>query len=62
MEDRAAKQQITRQTLVADIMHVCGEKFLVSVSSPLEILMVKGVTNLSVQALGTGVQSHVKTL
>jgi hypothetical protein len=62
MEDRAAKQQITRQMLAADVMHVCGERFLVSVSSPLEVLMVKGVTNLSVQALGTGVQSHVNTL
>jgi hypothetical protein len=25
MEDRAAKHQITRQTMVADVMHVCGE-------------------------------------
>jgi hypothetical protein len=62
MEDANMKQQITRQTMVADVMYVCGEKFLVSVSSPLEVLLVKHVLSLSVQDLGTGVQSHVNTL
>jgi hypothetical protein len=42
MEDRAAKQQITHQIMVADVMHVCGEKFLVSVSSPFRNTYGKG--------------------
>jgi len=62
MEDRSAKIQLTRQVLVADVMHVCGAKFLVSVSSPLEILMVKHLQNLSKDSLGAGVQAHINTL
>jgi hypothetical protein len=62
MEDRAAKHQITRQTMVADVMNVCGEKFLVSISSPLEVLMVKHLQSKSKQCLGTGMQAHINTL
>jgi len=62
MEDTQAKLQLTNQVLVADVMHVVGQKFLVSVSSPLEVLLVKHVANLSVASLGAGVQSHINTL
>jgi hypothetical protein len=62
MEDTEAKLQLTKQVMVADVMHVTGEKFLVSVSSPLEILLVKHVASLSVASLGAGVQSHINTL
>ena len=62
MEDRAAKMQLTKQVMVADIMHVCGVKFLVSVSSSLEILLVKHLQNLSKDSLGAGVQAHINTL
>jgi hypothetical protein len=62
MEDCAAKMQLTKQVMVADIMHVCGVKFLISVSSPLEILLVKHLWNLSKDSLGAGVQAHINTL
>jgi len=61
MEDFAAKHQITHQTMVADVMLVCGEKFLVSVSSLLEVLIVKQLQSKSKQCLGTGVQAHINT-
>jgi len=62
MEDRAAKIQLTNQVMVADVMHVCGIKFLVSVSSPLEVLLVKHLQSLSRESLGAGVQAHIKEL
>jgi len=62
MEDREARLQITHQDMVADIMHVAKENFLVSMSSLLEVMLVKHVKNLSRDSLGTGVQSHINTL
>jgi hypothetical protein len=62
MEDRAAKIQLTNQVMVADVMHVCGIKFLVSVSSPLEVLLVKHLQSLSRESLGAGVQAHINML
>jgi hypothetical protein len=62
MEDSQAKMQLTEQTMVADVMHVVGEKFLVSVSSPLEVLLTKHLANLSLVSLGAGVQAHINTL
>jgi hypothetical protein len=62
MEDTRAKMQLTEQVMVADVMHVAGNKFLVSISSPLEVLLVKHISNQSVGTLGTGVQSHINTL
>jgi hypothetical protein len=43
-------------------MHVASEKFLVSVSSPLELLMTCHVKDVSKDSLGKGIQSHVSTL
>jgi hypothetical protein len=62
MEDLQAKMQLTEQTMVADVMHVVGDKFIVSVSSPLEVLLTKHLANLSLVSLGAGVQSHINTL
>jgi hypothetical protein len=62
MEDTRAKMQLTEQVMVADVMHVAGNKFLVSISSPLEVVLVKHILNQSVGTLGTGVQSHINTL
>jgi hypothetical protein len=47
---------------VADVMHIASEKFLISVSSPLELLMTYHVKDLSKDSLGKGIQSHVSTL
>ncbi len=62
MEDQAAKMQLTRQVMVADVMHVCGERFLVSISSPLEILLVKPIKNQTRDCLGAALQAHINTL
>jgi hypothetical protein len=62
MDDQTAKMQLTHQVMVADVMHVCGEKFLVSVSSPLEVLLVKPVKSQSKDCLGTALQAHINTL
>jgi len=62
MEDRAVRMQLTEQVMTADVMHVAGEKFLISVSSPLEVLLVKHLNGLSRDSLGTGVQAHINTL
>jgi len=43
-------------------MHVAKENFLVSVSSPLEVVLVKHIKNLSRDSPGTGVQAHINTL
>jgi hypothetical protein len=60
--DSAAKLQITYQDLVADVMHVAGQKFLVSISSPLELLMTYYVESQSTQELGNALQQHINTL
>jgi hypothetical protein len=62
MEDPGAKMQLTKQVMVADVMHICGVKFLVSVSSPLEILLVKHLSSLLKDSFGAGVQAHINML
>jgi len=61
-EDSGVKMERTVQEVVADVMHVASEKFLISVSSPLELLMTCHVKDLSKDSLGKGIQSHVSTL
>jgi hypothetical protein len=60
--DSTTKLQITYQDLVADVMHVAGQKFLVSVSSPLELLMTYHIGSQSTQELGNALQQHINTL
>lgn len=43
-------------------MHILNQKFLVSISSPLELLLVCHVKSFSTSDLGTGVQKHVNML
>jgi len=40
-EDSGSKMERTAQEVVADVMHVASDKFLVSVSSPLELLILR---------------------
>jgi hypothetical protein len=61
-EDSGSKMERTVQEVVADVMHVASEKFPVSVSSPLELLMTCHVKDLSKDSLGKGIQCHVSTL
>jgi hypothetical protein len=61
-EDSGSKMERTAQKVVADVMHVASDKFLVSVSSPLELLMTCHVKDVSKDSLGKGIQSHMSTL
>jgi len=60
--DKGAKLQITNQDLVADVMHVAGERFLISISAPLGLLLVCHLQSLTTQELGHGLQKHLNTL
>jgi hypothetical protein len=48
--------------MVADVMHVARQKFLVSVSSPLELLMTYHIESQSTQELDNALQQHINTL
>jgi hypothetical protein len=52
----------TMQEVVADVMYIASERFVVSVSSPLELTMVCHVKDLTKDSLGKGKQSHISTL
>jgi hypothetical protein len=60
--DIESKEQITHQEMVMDVMHIVGQPFLISVSSPLELTIVCYVSSLNKTDLGTGVQQHINTL
>jgi len=47
------------QEMVVDIMHVAGSKFMVSLSSPLQIVLVMPTSSMSMQALGKAMQQHI---
>jgi hypothetical protein len=51
-----SKLQVTAQEMTANIMHVAGERFLVSVLKPLGLLLVKHVNSLGVEELGTALR------
>jgi hypothetical protein len=48
--------------MTTDIMHVVGERFLLSMSKLLGLLLVKHVNLLGVEELGTALQQHINTL
>jgi hypothetical protein len=54
--------QITYQDLTMDAMHVAGEKFLISICSPLGLLLVCHLKTERSQELDHGVQKHLNTL
>jgi hypothetical protein len=60
--DSLNEMQITNQELVADVMHIAKEKFLISISSPLELLLIYHIKKQSAQKLGHALQQHVNTL
>jgi hypothetical protein len=61
-EDRGAKMQFTSQEMTADVMHVAGQKLLVSVSRPLALTLVQPVPSLTKEMLGKALQAHINTL
>jgi hypothetical protein len=60
--DEGAKLQITNQDLVAVVMHVARERFLISISAPLGLLLVCHLQSLTTHELGQGLQKHLNTL
>jgi hypothetical protein len=60
--DFDSKEQITSQEMTADVMHIAGEKFLVSISKLLGLLLVKPLSSLAVQEVGSVLQQHINTL
>jgi hypothetical protein len=61
--DRQAKQQRTMQVLTSDIMHVGTEKFLISVSSPLELIIALHLAGgLAKNVCGKAMQAQFELL
>jgi len=60
--DSGIKEQQTLQTLEMDIMHADTKKFLITVSSPLELTIVSHVEKMDRNTLGRAVQSHIDLL
>jgi hypothetical protein len=54
--------QVTYQDLTMDVMHLAGEKFLISICSPLGLLLVGHLKTESLQEIGHGVQKHLNML
>ena len=57
-----SKLQVTMQEMTADVMHVAGERFLVSISQPLGLLLVIHAGSLGAVELGVALQQHFNTL
>jgi hypothetical protein len=62
IKDEGAKMQITNQDLTMDVMHMVGEKFLISICLPLGLLLMCHLQLQNAQELGHGVQKHLNTL
>jgi hypothetical protein len=62
MSDEGSKLKVTYQDLVMDVMHVAGEKFLISICAPLGLLLVCHIESQTAPELGRGVQKHLNTL
>jgi hypothetical protein len=61
--DRGIKEQRTRQTLVSDVMFVNNKnRFLVSVCSPLELVVISWLKNLKREGLGQALQAQFQLL
>ena len=50
--DEGLRMQVTEQAMTTDIMHVAGEKFMVYLSEPLNLIMTAHVPNLDQITLG----------
>ncbi len=61
-DTEAQTQELKNQELAMDIMHTAGEKFLVSVSLPLELTLICHLESQNQEDLGTAVQSHLTTI
>jgi len=60
--DWGLMEHITIQEMVADVMQVAGTKFLVTLASPLQILLVVPTPSMSGVALGRALQEHINLI
>ena len=60
--DEGVKMQITNQSLTTDVMHVAGEKFMISIAEPLNLIITAHVPNLDQITLGHALQGHMDIL
>jgi hypothetical protein len=54
--DMGAMEQQTMQEMCTDVTYAVGEKFLISVCSPLELTIISHMESLSMEALGACLQ------
>jgi hypothetical protein len=60
--DIGIKEERKIQTMTSDIMHMNEEMFLVSIASPLELVITSHTVSQSKGKLGEGLQSHINLL
>jgi len=60
--DLGLKLQVTLQDMTADVMYAGSQKFLVSLSSPLQLTITSFVKSLSKDELGGALQDHLNLL
>jgi hypothetical protein len=58
MVGQLSKIQRTHQEMTADVTHVGGEKFLVSISSPLKLSIILHLKGMSEEELGKALQGE----
>ena len=59
-EERIMREK--RQTLYSDVMHIDGQKFLVTTCEPLQLTLQCPITSESQTQLGLGLQGHISIL
>ena len=57
--DEGVKMQLTFQDMTSDVMYAGGKKFLISIASPLELIITVPVLTLGILTLGNALQSHL---
>ena len=60
--DEGLRMQITEQSFTTDIMYVAGEKFMVSLAEPLNLIITAHIPNLDQITLGHALQGHFDIL
>jgi len=57
--DDGLREQVTLQEQVSDVMYVARKKFLISLLSPLQVIVVVPLASLSQEVLGRALQDHI---
>ena len=60
--DDGIREQRKEQKFTSDVLHINGESFLISVSSPLELTINSHLSGLSTEDVGAALQSQVRLI